>query len=481
MDHSDHTDQGTIREKSARLNYDPEVNGGTLKVQGDDWAESITNKSVIAVIDHASQGEGAGNSAQQILLMSNASEPTLGSSGSGADYRFEDVQASNLPQSFIDANSISSRITRLSQSRSEPSAHVLYVIISTLSGTGEAQQYFDSVVKPVLTACGIHESAYSVHTTYSDKSISNFASAVLLLRANEGIPQTVMLLSGDGGIVDVVNTVLSSQRSDQYTKPAIGLLTLGTGNAFANSTGLNKDLTRGLRHFFQGEPHRIPTFTAKFSPGSVLLIDEGRSTETLPLSDGETSVVYGAVVCSWALHASLVADSDTAEYRKYGTERFQMAANELLMPSDGSPPHAYKGKITVFKSDDQGQEARQVLDSKEHMYILATLVSNLEETLTISPHSKPLDGQIHLLHFGPIASDEVMKILGLAFQGGKHIHEETVGYESIEGMRIDFSESDGRWRRVCVDGKIIRVAEGGWVEMRKNTNEDVLDIIADLR
>ena len=220
--------------------------------------------------------------------------------------------------------------------------------------------------------------------------------------------------------------------------------------------------------------------TAEFSPGSDILLDEGRKAEPVAPPATDAGEIYGAVVCSWALHASLVADSDTAEYRKFGSQRFQMAAKELLSPSDGSVPHAYKGQITLFKLDENGHEFRQMLKAQEHGYILATLVSNLEEKLTISPYSKPLDGQLRLVRLGAIPSEEVMRILGLAFQGGAHVDSEAVVYENIEGMRIDFDEPDGRWRRVCIDGRIVRVGESGWVEVRKNTKVNVLDIIADL-
>lgn len=474
---SDISNLGTFRDKEAKLDYDPEVNGGTLTISGQNYAESISNNNIIGVTECSSAGDAAVHS-RQILLIPNASETTLDSPR--RERKFEAIRATNLPQAFINANSTSPMTIHSSQSNRETTAHVLYVIISTLSGTGGAQQYFDEVIKPALATIGIQECAYYVHTTSSDTSVSQFASTVLLTRANEGIPQTVLLLSGDGGIVDIVNAVLSNERTSRYVKPAIGLVAMGTGNAFANSTGLNKDSTRGLRHFFRGEPHTIPTFTATFSSGSELSVDEGRRTEPLSTLKEGTGAVYGAVVCSWALHASLVADSDTTELRKFGSQRFQMAANELLLPADGSTPHAYRGKITLFKRSKSGQEIQQILNSHEHMYILATMVSNLEEKLTISPHSKPLDGQIRLLHFDPISSADVMRILGLAFQGGQHISDKSVGYEDIVGMRVDFDESEGRWRRVCVDGKIIRVGEGGWVEMRKN-DLDVLDIVADLR
>lgn len=477
MCRSESANVSTFRGKGVQFSYDPKVNGGTLTASGEGYAESLSNSNVIGVTDHRSEDDAASHS-RQILLIPNASESTQDSPG--GERKFEAIRASNLPQAFIDANSISSRITHSSQSRStETPAHLLYVLVSTLSGTGGAQHYFDEVIKPAFAAIGVQECSYDVHKTSSDKDISHFASTVLLPRANDGTHQTVLLLSGDGGIVDIVNAVLSAERTSQYVKPAIGLVAVGTGNAFANSTGLNKDSTRGLRHFFRGNPHPIPTFTATFSSRSELLVDEGKRTEPLSTLKEGTGPVYGAVVCSWALHASLVADSDTTELRKYGSQRFQIAAKELLMPADGSTPHAYRGKITLFRRDDAGQETQQILDSHEHMYILATMVSNLEEKLTISPHSKPLDGQIRLLHFSPTSSADVMRIMGLAYQGGQHISDDAVGYDDIAGMRIDFDESESRWRRVCMDGKIIQVGEGGWVEMRKN-DLDVLDIIADL-
>ena len=464
--------EGTVRGKTASLTYD--VVERTLNVQGDSWHESILDRSVIAVIGGKEDGE-CNSKNNQILLLSELPE---------ASHKFEAIEVTNLPQPFIDANVISHYFDRLVLSRSTSegggSGPNLHVVISTGSGTGEAQEFFDHVVKPAFTASGLQPFSYYIHTTDSDQSIARFISAVILPRANEGISQTVLLLSGDGGVIDTINVLLSAERTGLYVKPTIGLLPMGTGNALANSTGLNRDLTRGLRHFFRGQPHPIPTLTATFSPDSEILSDEGRKTEPVAPPAAESGKIYGAVVCSWALHASLVADSDTAEYRKFGSQRFQMAAKELLSPSDGSAPHVYQGQITLFKLGEDGCEIRQTLNSQEHGYILATLVSHLEEHFTISPHSKPLDGQLRLVHYGAVHSEEVMRIMGLAFQGGGHVDCEAVGYENVEGIRIDFNEGDVRWRRVCVDGRIVRVGESGWVEVRKNKGTNVLDIIVDL-
>ena len=101
-----------------------------------------------------------------------------------------------------------------------------------------------------------------------------------------------------------------------------------------------------------------------------------------------------------------------------------MAAKELLSPSDGSPSHVYKGKVTPIPaihehepssasnpiSEDAGEIGLQ--DEGEHMYVLATMVSNLQEKFCISPLSKPLDGQMRLLHFGPMEVEKVMRVMG---------------------------------------------------------------------
>lgn len=111
-------------------------------------------------------------------------------------------------------------------------------------------------------------------------------------------------------------------------------------------------------------------------------------------------MLYGAVVASYGFHATLVADSDTPEYRKHGDKRFGMVANELLNPDEGkSPPHAYKADVKIAS----GNGALELVGNGEHGYVLASLVSNLERIFIVSPESnKKLNGQLRLVHFGPL-------------------------------------------------------------------------------
>jgi diacylglycerol kinase family enzyme len=363
--------------------------------------------------------------------------------------------------------------TRMTRNVPEPNFHV---IVSTGSGTGQAPEVWNQLLKPFLEFVrdNSEEERYKLHFTTSETTVSDLTRSVFLPRANAGVAQSIVLLSGDGGLVDMTNVLLSEPHSTTYQKPNIAILPLGTGNALAHSSGVTKDKTLGLSTLIRGSPKEIPLFRATFSPGARLLANEAREELELPVYDG-TPTCHGAVVCSWGLHAGLVADSDTAHYRQFGAERFQMAAKEALYPSDGSLPHHYRGKISILRS---GESEWQSVDRTEHSYVLATLVSHLESGFHISPSSQPLDGKLRLLHFGPMSGDEVMKIMTAAYQDGKHVEDDRVGYEEVAGLRIEFDEQDPRWRRICIDGKIVRVGQGGWVEVRSGAGQGVVDLIA---
>jgi diacylglycerol kinase family enzyme len=361
-----------------------------------------------------------------------------------------------------------------SKAENDPTVQLnTHVVVSTLSGTGQAPRFYKEAVKPLLAELEIYETSdYTIHFTESATSVAELTASVFLTQANLGIAQRIILLSGDGGIVDVLNGIMSSPATAEYKSPVISLLPMGTGNALAHSSLLTKDNTLGLAALARGKPQPLPHFQAIFSKGSRLLVDEGRQEEALPLTDNSGhSIMYGAVVCSWGLHATLVADSDTAEYRKHGIKRFAMAAQEALSPADGSGPHRYTAKVSLQIAKGTTETPWTQSEQTEHSYVMATLVSNLEEKFTISPASKPLSGSLRSVYFGYVSGDEAMRIMTLAYQNGAHVDDEIVGYEAVDALLVDFGkggEEDGRWRRVCVDGKIVRVDKGGFVEVRKD-------------
>lgn len=160
-----------------------------------------------------------------------------------------------------------------------------------------------------------------------------------------------------------------------------------------------------------------------------------------------------------------------------------MAANELLHPSDGSEIHRFMGDISIGlpgESPDSDSPEMQKIPESEHMYVLATLVPRLEKEFLISPSTEALgQGQgMRFLRFGPRSAEECMRLMMLAYSGGLHVHEKGVMYEEVKKVRIDFREESERWRRVCVDGKIVVVEGGGWIEIEINREESVLNVLA---
>lgn len=352
----------------------------------------------------------------------------------------------------------------------DSSVFKIHVIVSTGSGTGVAKSIDQNILQPFLSYFGVV--GYEVHETQSTETVKELTRSTFLPCAQAGIRQTIILLSGDGGLIDIVDTFYNSTDNVQ-APPHIALIAAGTGNAMAHSVGLRHP-TAALVALLRGTPRHVPVFVANFSPGARHVIDEGRGRESI----GPRQKVYGAVVASWGFHAALVADSDTADYRKFGADRFKLAAKELLSPSDGSPTHSFRGVISL--SEPSGTNDSNVnlkhMPHDEHMYALVTPISRLEKEFVISPDSSPLDGRLRLIHFGPIPPDDAMQLMMKAYQGGLHVHEKPVTYQEVNGFRIDFREEEERWRRVCIDGKIVAVEYDGWVEIRKESRH-LVDLI----
>ncbi|KAL4785061.1 ATP-NAD kinase-like domain-containing protein [Aspergillus varians] len=339
----------------------------------------------------------------------------------------------------------------------------LHIVISTASGTGTAKVLFSRILRQLLTWIGVNR--YEVHETQSAHTITELCHSLFIPQAEAGVPQTIILLSGDGGLCDIVDSFHGTPKNIR-TVPNISLIPAGTGNALASSTGLVAHPKAALTALLRGKPSPLPVFVATFSHGAAYA--QNGQMRSPAIDDSRALKIYGGVVASWGIHAALVADSDTIDYRKFGADRFKMAAKELLFPSDDSETHKYTGTITLIKRDGQRNiEHEEVLQHKEHIYVLATLVSNLEKDFMISPKSAPLDGSLRIIRFGPMTSQRVMNLLSAAYQNGQHVQDDDVTYSEVEGFKINFHEVNERWRRVCIDGRVVVVEEEGWMEVHK--------------
>ena len=394
-------------------------------------------------------------------------------------------------------------------------SRAVHVLVSTGSGTGRALQFYEAVLEPLLQdALGLVGENWDEKKGGGAKAdggrynlvVTTDAQSVCRFAAHDLKPgDTVILLSGDGGFIDILNgdgaqqTVGDSDEAARVPEsaPLVALLPLGTGNALfhslhktlraemqASGGGEPSGLTQGLRTLFcTGAPAPLPSFVAQFSPGSKLITyKEKRDSDAEPSAKGQEleesdellTSIRGAIVASYGFHSQLVWESDTPAYRRHGAKRFGMAAQELLGES-----HTYDAVVEIDEvvqkpsgSADGGVGAQttsgivtRVIPNKTHSYyVLATLVSNMERTFEISPDSRPLDGALRLVHFGTEGVSKgqgVMDIMTAAYDKGRHVRMPGVGYGEVARIKVTIREPDPRWRKVCIDGTIVEIPQDG--------------------
>ncbi|ROW14595.1 hypothetical protein VPNG_03281 [Cytospora leucostoma] len=395
-------------------------------------------------------------------------------------FRLSSFLARSLPQELLDHSLLKIAPTAL-QTGPESS---LDVIISVRSGTGhgQPQKFYEAVLQPLLKIIGIGQESYGTIFTKDANTVRNYAREKWGKQGHTkpgetSKKETVILLSGDGGVVDLLNG--STEPPSSATLPIIALIPLGTGNALFHS--LHKPhyartdppapshLVLALQALLQGRPAALPTFQASFSDGSHLVEESSGSSAAI-------MQLTGAIVASYGFHSQLVWESDTPAYRKHGAKRFGMVAQELVKEG-----HAYSATV-----ETGGPSSR--LGTTRFNYILATLVSNLEKAFTISPHSRPLDGQLRLVHFGDVSGEKTMEIMMAAYNDGAHVglkwtaeggEEQGVGYEAVDEIKVTTLEEDHRWRKVCIDGTIVEIPQGGSMTVKKSPEPKLQVLVLD--
>jgi diacylglycerol kinase family enzyme len=329
------------------------------------------------------------------------------------------------------------------------SAHI-YIIVSSQSGAGLAATTYHNILSPLLKTFSMEA---EVHETSSKSSHCEFLSSTSFSADHENI---IITLGGDTIIYDLINSLYINSTLTPSHRITIVSIPCGTGNALAMSLGTTS----------------IPISISKLFGVSTTSTVQ---TKPLPLmkitlSQHSQHTLWGAVVCSWGLHASLVADSDALEMRQqYGPKRFgvylsailsQVAAERLLTPS----PHVYQGKLMVSDATI----------ANEHTYLLLTHVSHLEPTFPIAPKQSPLMSSISVVHIGPMSGEGLMGVMRAVYDHSKHLQMEGVDFrEGIEKVEFEIDEDDARWRRICVDGEIITLDKGTVVSVQMGMHSEM--------
>ncbi|KAL2266952.1 hypothetical protein VTJ83DRAFT_4229 [Remersonia thermophila] len=491
-----------------------------------DPVTSFKSEEVVAVIPQSGAENGGGEGAGYLIYtLSESTDPAAASEGSesGARFRLRAVpySPSQHPRHLTAALSpLTLRRTALPPHLAPRGRRRIHVLVFKGAGLRLASEFCSGVLRPLLEAAGVvpDEVAELDGAQAVSAAVRRLAREAREASASGGTEATVVLLSGDGGLVELLSALDREAERDQETggssggggsaggrraPPTVVLFPLGTGNALFHSLhkplyeahGAPSPFVLALRSLFFGTAVPLPTFRASFSSGARLAAapggGEGEGEHDGPAPPEEQHPVrhlVGAVVASYGFHASLVWASDTPEHRVHGDKRFGMAAAELLHEA-----HAYDAEVQVRWKGAEGfaplrippvdDENKDETSRQRLAYLLLALVSNLEKTFTISPASRPLDGVLRGVWFGALDGKRTMDIMTKAYQRGAHVEMPEVGYTGdgspeLDEVRVVVREEEARWRKICVDGTIVEVEKDGWVVVkREDKGREMLNVV----
>lgn len=309
----------------------------------------------------------------------------------------------------------------------------IVVIDSVYSGLGRDQQknIYSQVINPVFNKLGIR---HEYIKTENENSVRNYAKSLKPVGST-----TVLFLSGDTTVSEFVNGLQETECTecaDCMCNLTILALPHGTGNSLALSLGYESKLD-AFKRFFTGTHIHLNLYKAELPSGSCLLRNEVRS-------EVETRV-YFIVVLSWAFHAAIVADSDTAELRKLGSERFKVAAMKNL-----ESQQSYEGSTYIDNDKVEGP----------FCYWLVTGAKRFEPTFDILPQGNIEDANLYLVAIAAEHGSKLLEIMYEVYDKGKHTEDNRVLYRKIgKGQKVELNVNATSKKRLCLDGSIIALPD----------------------
>ena len=349
----------------------------------------------------------------------------------------------------------------------------LIVIYNPVSGDRTAAKLTTDTILPLL----------ATHNVTPDKvAATEYAghAGTLLLSYIDGLisaePITLVLVSGDGTLHEIVNALHGARIKQERTFPAlrIALIPGGTANALystffppppstsESSTGTAQaepTVLASLLSFLSATPRLVPlTFARTSIYVSPPALSGSENPDAAPISSASESHpdVLSAVVISTALHAAILHDSEALRASVPGIERFKLAAAQndtrwyrararLL-----APVQRYDLSADAFVSVSEEEEPLEL--SGPFVYFLSTVnVDRLEPLFRIAPLQRALPPPpgaqtMDVLVVRPLRDpslegksgeeerkrfkESVWSVIGSAYQDGAHIKAR---YESQDG------------------------------------------------
>jgi diacylglycerol kinase family enzyme len=173
----------------------------------------------------------------------------------------------------------------------------------------------------------------------------------------------VALAGGDGTIRDAAGILAG-------TEITVGIVPCGTGNLYAASLGISRDIDEALAALVKGSPHA-------FDVGEVRLLPWPAAVDAAP-----PAPMPFIVACGTGFDARLIAATSYEMKRRYGVAAYFLAATRLLEHLQAQP--------TVLTIDDVRMELESVV----------VLVANCGEVIPgrLRPRLRidPDDGLLHV-------------------------------------------------------------------------------------
>lgn len=199
------TTLGTIHGEPVNLTYDGDVISWTkiYELPGKDGIPKTGGFSSTSILTLIKRPE----SEPRYTIYSTSIPPNSDPAAAVPDIKLCITKVTNPPADFIARHQFQGLPQYL---RLLPED--IHIIISSKSGVGKADSFFEETVKPLLDGACLDHHCYQVLQTEDHGSVYNFAQKKLKDKACKGVQQTVILLSGDGGVSDLLNGLGGAER-----------------------------------------------------------------------------------------------------------------------------------------------------------------------------------------------------------------------------------------------------------------------------
>ena len=319
----------------------------------------------------------------------------------------------------------------------------LIVVYNPACGDRKGAQLTTETILPLLTSHGLtpDKVAATEHAGHVGTLLLSYINGLTPPERTEGI--TLVLVSGDGTLHEIVNALHGARASQDGPFPSLRIVLIpgGTANALhasffppSSAPDAEPTLLASLLTFLSATPRLVPLTLALTTIPPSASAPEGTPTST----------VVSVVVTSTSLHAAILHDSEALRASVPGIERFKIAAAQ-------NATTWYRARARLLdpvQRYDVTSGAFVALEEQELLgpfaYFLSTVnVDRLEQHFRITPLQRTLppphgtqtmdvliirplrdpslegkDGEAERERF----KERIWGALGGAYQDGAHVH-----------------------------------------------------------